>query len=647
MGTECYAVAVGAIGRYQIIRALGRGGMAEVLEAVAVGEDGFERRIAIKRLLSEYANDAAAGRMFLDEARIASCLHHANIVAMLDYGIADGTPFQVQELVEGVEVGKLKEMGQRANVEFSLQLALHLCLEVAHALDYAHTARDKEGRSLGIVHRDVNPSNILVSWGGDTKLADFGIALAKNRAERTAIGIAKGTILYMAPEQLLQSSIDPRTDIFALGCVLHTLTTGRSPLAGEGTLTKFLSTHELQLDASLPDDVRAIVARATCFCRNERYDTAAAIAKALADALASRLVSDGRSLLRVWLSPLRPEAASSSGVKANGGALDSLLDLEMVLVASGDAVRRFETRRTHSLPTIDDASNAKGTTSKPSGLGQANARESLPATAIATHTQRSRNRDRQRVRNALIAAAAVATVAVVGGTSWLVSKATDQGTLRLPQPAAQPGGSSPAIDSASTRSFVGATTANPPVPAAFGTGSPALPLSGDATARALGLSPGRNVSVELSPPVDAESSIADPNSDLTDHGKPAPASHDNPGHPPPFRRRPSPTVSSPASSGRETATPTAASSGGGQGNMQGSTTKQNDEIVGILLIGGEQALRAEILIDGTSMGYAPKRLTLPLGSHTVELLHSDGRRIGPVTVQLTVRHTLSAPLRYP
>lgn len=280
--------------------------MAEVLEGVIVGAGGFERRVAIKRILREHSSDASFSRMFLDEARIASRLHHSNVVAILDFGIADGVPFQVLELVEGIDAHTLRKALKSADRPMSVEVALHVCVEIAHALAYAHGATGDDGKALGIVHRDVSPHNILVSWNGDVKLTDFGIALAKDRSEKTETGIAKGKLNYMAPEQMLAGTLDGRVDLFALGCTLHTLVTGASPLAAEERLSELLTGVPLPLDPALPEDVRAIVERAVRRSKVERYPSASAMADALSEALAARDVRDGRRLLREWIAGVRP-----------------------------------------------------------------------------------------------------------------------------------------------------------------------------------------------------------------------------------------------------------------------------------------------------------------------------------------------------
>ena len=240
---------------------------------------------------------------FLDEARIASHLHHANIVSVLDYGIADGLPFQVLELVGGLDLQSALALGGPLPPE----LALHVCTEVAYALGHAHEAHAPDGQPLGIVHRDVKPANILVSYDGDVKLGDFGIAFARDRLQRTEVGIAKGTREFMSPEQWVAGEVDARTDLFSLGCVLYALITGDSPM-GRTRAEALLEGQELTFDQPLPEDVAPIVARATRRQKRDRFATAAAMAEALGAALQKRVEQAPKALLQKWMRRLEPLA---------------------------------------------------------------------------------------------------------------------------------------------------------------------------------------------------------------------------------------------------------------------------------------------------------------------------------------------------
>jgi len=316
----------GDLSRYSFVRPLGSGGAADVYEAILKGDQMFERRVAIKRPLGD--GDPSLMRSFVDEARIASALHHANIVSVLDFGTSEDRPFMVCELVDGLDLesaitramkvaNREPATGDRtivpgraatveANGAIPLAVALHIVTEVAHALAYAHNAMDPSGRPMKIVHRDVSPENILLSWQADVKLSDFGIAHAMRRQELTKAGVTKGKLGYIAPEQLGGKDVDGRADIFALGSVLHRLITGTSPNANEAMHAQLARGDAPVLDPNIPPDVRAVLSRSIHGDRERRYPDALAFAKALGAALMGRLKEDGRSTLQTWLASLAP-----------------------------------------------------------------------------------------------------------------------------------------------------------------------------------------------------------------------------------------------------------------------------------------------------------------------------------------------------
>ena len=309
-----------------------------MFEAELTGELGFARKVAIKRMLADAATDGDAARRFLDEARIASRLHHASIVAVLDVGLLDGLPFQVLELVDGLNVEQLLA---RAGGTLPVEIALAIAVEVAHALDHAHAASDEAGVPLGIVHRDVKPSNVLVAWSGDVKLSDFGIAVARDREARTQAGHITGTRGFMSPEQRTRGLVDDRSDVFSLGLTLHAMVTGDSPMVEPSDELRAVSGERLDLDARIPDDVRGVLDAALAPARGER-PSAHQVAELLGRVLAQRLDRDGRTALREFIEPLR-----SGSVKR--GALDALLGLDVVAAepsAEAADVPRFELRKT-------------------------------------------------------------------------------------------------------------------------------------------------------------------------------------------------------------------------------------------------------------------------------------------------------------
>ncbi len=218
-------------GEYEIEGRIGAGGMAEVYVATRRGAEGFKKRVCLKRVLTGDERDGDLVRHFQDEARLAAHLHHPTIAAVHDLGEVDGKWFMSMELVDGLDlrtlVTALKVRGEALPLEAILQVA-H---DVASALAYAH-GLVIDGKPAGIVHRDVTPSNVLVSIHGEIKLADFGIAKASTRVHRTRTGVVKGKVPYMAPEQALGDALDQRTDLFALGVMLYELCAGRRPHDG-------------------------------------------------------------------------------------------------------------------------------------------------------------------------------------------------------------------------------------------------------------------------------------------------------------------------------------------------------------------------------------------------------------------------------
>lgn len=339
-------------GKYELVRPLGQGGMAEVWEAVLHGDAGFRRRVAVKRMAAERVGDARLQRMFVDEARLASRLHHANLVPVIDFGIVDGVAFQVLELVDGLDAARLVNLGFEAQRSMPVPVALGIAAQVAHALHAAHTATGDDGAPLNIVHRDVSPQNVLVSRGGDVKLADFGIALWEQRTEKTIGATTRGKPTYMAPEQAMRSPLDGRADVFALGCTLHALLTGESPLKDENALVDLLAGIELEPSPPLPDEVRALIGRAIRRDRQARQPSAEAFAQDCERALAA-LAPPGfelRRALKAWMTQVVPPQLalpptpmpSGSGVKTSPSSrrplLGALVGLLLVAGVAGLAV---------------------------------------------------------------------------------------------------------------------------------------------------------------------------------------------------------------------------------------------------------------------------------------------------------------------
>ena len=305
--------------------------MAQVLEAAAQGMEGFERRVAIKRLLPQHLRDNGRRRMFFDEASIGARLHHGGIVQIIDYGLIDGAAFLAMEFVDGVDALRAVTLSGDERV-MPEGIALHVISEVAHALAYIHDVKDEHGEPLGIVHRDVSPQNILLSWDGDVKLSDFGIALCMQREEQTAEGVVKGKLPYMAPEQALGERVNAAADVYALGATLATLLGGRAigpAMTDEEAWARVVEARERGVSAAVAELIGA------CTCRNPADRLRAADVAAAAGSLAFQKLSRGaRATLRDWLSPLKPR-------EQEGSALDDLMGLCLVPVAADDGGRQF------------------------------------------------------------------------------------------------------------------------------------------------------------------------------------------------------------------------------------------------------------------------------------------------------------------
>ncbi len=219
------------LGKYQVVRKLGVGGMAEVFLARLRGIGGFDKPVVIKRIRPDIS-DRGFVDMFLDEARVASALNHANLVQIFEIDAAEGLPYIAMEYVRGPTLSnvlhRLEARRTRPHAHFALLLA-----GVAAGLDYAHNACDAQGHKLGIVHRDISPHNILISLDGVAKVFDFGVAKAVGNASLTGAGSIKGKVAYMAPEQLRAQPVDHRADVYALGVCLYEATVGFRPFRGD------------------------------------------------------------------------------------------------------------------------------------------------------------------------------------------------------------------------------------------------------------------------------------------------------------------------------------------------------------------------------------------------------------------------------
>ncbi len=281
--------------RIDYLKKLGEGSSAEVFLATMSTEHGFQREVAVKRLHAELLDDKTQVESFISEAKLLSQLNHPNIAAVLDFGFEENAPYQVLEYVDGPSVQSIFNLIDEGQIDkVPPAIALHIVNEVTNALDYVHGAQSSDGEPLGIVHRDINPTNILITRTGNIKLTDFGIAKAIPRARNTALGVVRGTVAYMSPEQLRFEEADARTDLYALGLILHALLCGAQP--GDNT-----AGQSPALSPALPEDLRCLIERATQTSPARRYPQASQMSADCWRALTARLNRDARQTMADWL----------------------------------------------------------------------------------------------------------------------------------------------------------------------------------------------------------------------------------------------------------------------------------------------------------------------------------------------------------
>jgi serine/threonine protein kinase len=267
-------------GKYYLLERINVGGMAEVFKAKAIGVEGFERLVAVKRILPNIAEDEEFIEMFVDEAKIAVQLTHANIAQIFDLGKVGDSYFIALEYVHGKDLRAIFNRARNRGEPVPLSMACFTIMKICEALDYAHNKKDPTGRPLNFVHRDVSPQNMLISYDGDVKVVDFGIAKAAGKASRTRAGILKGKFGYMSPEQVKGMDIDRRSDVFGVGICLYELLTGERLFAGESDFATVEKVRKVDImppstyNRRIPEELEQIVLKALAGEVDERYQTA-------------------------------------------------------------------------------------------------------------------------------------------------------------------------------------------------------------------------------------------------------------------------------------------------------------------------------------------------------------------------------------
>jgi len=276
------------IGRYEFLVPIAKGGMAAVWAARLKGTRGFAKTVAIKTMLPTLSDDPLFEQMFLDEAQLAAQIHHPNVVEIMDLGEENDVLYQVMEYVDGEALGQILWVTAKNQKRIPVEIAVRMITDACAGLHAAHELRSVDGTHMNLVHRDISPQNILVTYDGVVKIVDFGVAKAAGRtASETTAGQIKGKAPYMSPEQALGKKIDRRTDIFAMGIVLYQVATGKHPFRGESDLATL---HNILyqdvpsprfVDPKFPRPLEAVIHKALARDPDKRFQTAAEMASAL------------------------------------------------------------------------------------------------------------------------------------------------------------------------------------------------------------------------------------------------------------------------------------------------------------------------------------------------------------------------------
>jgi serine/threonine protein kinase len=352
---------VARLGRYEIIKTLAKGALTDLHVGRASGMEGFQRYVAIKRLLPEYASDPACIDAFVSEARLAAVLHHHNIVQVHDIGEANGQPYFAMEFVHGVDLRTLLGRLAKRNEQLPLQHVVSIVASAAAALHHAHEQRGPDGQPLGIVHRDVTPANILVGYDGNVKVVDFGIAKAAIKQMASDAGVIKGQAPYMSPEQCAGKSIDRRSDIFALGIVLYELATVRRLFKGASdflTMSAIVNAEvprPSQYRRDIPSQLESIMLKALARDPRERFQTAGDMSLAL-DKIASQVGVGASTTALANYMRLQFGDQKEPWLKATPSFDDETTDVDFDGGASGLAPPPAEAVERMAIPRVAGAS---------------------------------------------------------------------------------------------------------------------------------------------------------------------------------------------------------------------------------------------------------------------------------------------------
>src|SRR5258706_6427249 len=392
--------------------------MAEVFKARMRGEEGFEKIVAIKRILPHMADNDDFITMFVDEAKLAAQLTHNNIIHIYDLGKVEQYHYIAMEYVEGKDLRSILKLGSERDFALPPELALFVASKIANALDYAHRRLGIDGKELNLVHRDVSPQNILISFEGDIKLCDFGIAKAATKVSQTQTGALKGKLQYMSPEQAWGKKIDRRTDIFSLGIVLFEMLTGERLFTGDTDLTILEQVRDARVvvpstrNAEVPKKVDQIVLKALAKNAQERYQNASEMEKEINAVLYSYQPTPGPPDLAIYMHRL---------LESHPVASDEQIDAAFAQADSGPMPVE-ENEKGKGLVISKKAPSEKtgvGPAPVPAPAPPPSLEVSLPALSLGSEPPKSR---------AGLYAGIGAAVVLLGGVVYFVAKKPSAGT---------------------------------------------------------------------------------------------------------------------------------------------------------------------------------------------------------------------------
>ena len=421
------------IGRYEVVGELAVGGMAMILLGRLVGPRGFERPVVIKRILPHLAKAKEFVDMFVDEARIVAGIHHPNVVAVHELGREGDELFLVMEYLEGENVRSFVRRLVARHEELDRTLAMHIVAEACAGLHAAHELTDEQGRRRGLVHRDVSPHNVIVTYSGEVKVLDFGIAKAADRMTKTEAGQLKGKFEYMSPEQCAGKPLDRRSDVFALGILLYELSTGRRLFKRESELATLKAIGEQPVTppsavvADYPPALEAICKRALARRPADRYPSAMEMRRDLLGALrdlGGEVLPEeglGKLMRRVFGDRIEEKREMLRRVRA-GSKLTHL--------------PAAETDGAVEIPVVEEGSVRISTIG--AELGEPSSARDPPSTSDVIATEPSKRGSRRLLPLAIGAAVVVALVSL-----WVQRRAPvpvegPLATTAAPEPAAAP-----------------------------------------------------------------------------------------------------------------------------------------------------------------------------------------------------------------